>query len=299
MSGRIRRQLDKSLLFIEKYLDQKITIEQVAQEAFLSKFHFQRLFSAYLGETVSQYILHRRLERAAETLANKKSLTISEVAKRSGFETQSNFSRAFKKQFNITPSEFRQTADLSVFSENQPNPYLKTSSAKTAAIDITIEEKPVLWFNHKLATVPYSEKAFIEKNVMLLAADMKSLLGEGQPHFLGAASSRIYGQTNRVETLGDLLYGAIYSKKLEHKWGGNWFEMEAGSWAVAIHKGNYKYSYQTWNKLIRSWLIDSGYELRECISFERYLNRPWLIENSDEWLTQIHLPIKKSKTKKA
>jgi len=296
MSGKIRRQLDKSLLFIEKNLDEKITVEQVAQSAFMSKFHFQRLFSAYLGETVSQYILHRRLERAAETLVNKKGLTITEIAKRAGFETGSTFSRAFKKHFNISPSNFRQASDFSVFSENQSNPFLKTSSAKTAPIDITIVERPVLWFNHKLATVPYYEEAFIEKNVMLIAADMMSFLDEGRPHLFGTATSRTSGQADRVATLDDLLYGAIYKKKHDDAWSDNWFEIEAGLWAVAIYKGNYKYSYQSWNRLIRSWLIDSAYELRESISFERYLNQPWLMENPDDWLTQIHLPIKKSKT---
>jgi len=296
MSGKIRRQLDEALHFIDKYLDETITVEQVAQAAFLSKFHFQRLFSAYLGETVSQYILHRRLERAAETLISKKGLAISDIAIKSGFKTRSNFSRAFKKHFDISPIEFRKASELAVCSENQLNPYLKTLPAKKASIDVTVEERPVQWFNHKLASAPYNKEAFIETNVMLMAAEMKILLGKQRSDVLGIASSRSYGQTTRVKNLDDLLYGAICSTKLDDSWSDNWYEIEAGLWAVVIYKGNYKYSYQTWNRLIRSWLSESGYELRDSISFERYLNQPWLMEDPDDWITQLNLPIKKSNT---
>lgn len=62
LNGEIGQQLERTLLYIDDHLEQKMTIEQVARYACMSSFHFQRLFSAYLGETVNQYVLRRRLD---------------------------------------------------------------------------------------------------------------------------------------------------------------------------------------------------------------------------------------------
>ena len=68
MNDKTRQKLEKALLYIEQNIEEKISSDGIAQHAMLSTFHFQRLFSAYLGESVSQYVLHRRLELAAKSL---------------------------------------------------------------------------------------------------------------------------------------------------------------------------------------------------------------------------------------
>ncbi|WP_156476316.1 AraC family transcriptional regulator [Bacillus nakamurai] len=61
--------LCKSLDYIEANLDQDMTIEDIAQSAHSSKFHYQRLFLMLTGSTVSEYIRKRKLTVAAQELA--------------------------------------------------------------------------------------------------------------------------------------------------------------------------------------------------------------------------------------
>jgi AraC-like DNA-binding protein len=293
MSGRIRKQLEKSLQYIDAHLGEKITVYEVADVACISIFHFQRLFSAYLGETVSQYILHRRLELAAQTIVNQKKLKLADLARKSGFETHSAFSRAFKKHFTISPREFRESPSSAKLSSDSARPYLNTIAPKNKSLDVDVVDLTTHWFNYKSVEIVADGTGFHE-SVLLIASDMKIFLDVGKPHLFGTATSRSYGQACRVENLEDLMYGAVYSKKGDDDWSDSWLELEAGLWAVCTHKGNYEYSYHTWNNLLRSWLSESNYELRDTISFERYLNRPWLLQNSDDWRTQIYLPIQKA-----
>jgi len=293
MSGRIRQQLEKALQYIDAHLGEKITVYEVADVACISIFHFQRLFSAYLGETVSQYILHRRLELAAQTIMNQEKLRLADLARKSGFETHSAFSRAFKKHFNVSPREFRGAPSSARLSSDTARPFLNTSAPKNTTLDVQVVDLETHWFNYKSVEI-VSEDMDFHESVLLLAADMKTFLDIGKPHLFGTATTRSSGQVSRVENLEDLLYGAVYSKKSDDDWSASWLEVDAGLWAVCIHKGHYEYSYQTWNNLLRSWLSESDFELRDTISFERYLNPPWLFQNSDEWLTQIYLPIKRA-----
>lgn len=301
MTIRVRQQLDKALLYIEQHINQKFTAVQVAEHACISPFHFQRLFSVYLGETVNQYTLHRRLEIAAKLLINQKSLPIVDIARRTGFEAHSNFSRVFKKHFELSPSDFRIDPRLAKTGHDNTRPYLKTCAAKHKSIDVTVNEQSTLWFNYKANSTTSevsTEEADFDKNVMHIAIDFNDFLDEGRAHLFGVATSRVDGYSSRAKSINDMFsslwHGAVYSKKNNDDWSDKWFEIEAGLWAVCTHKGHFKYSYQTWNRIIYSWLPESGYQLRDTISFERYLTSPLVVQNSDEWLTQIYIPIKKA-----
>lgn len=91
---------------IEAKLSNPIELEQLAEEAGMSFWHFLRVFRSIVGETPKDYIRRRRLTNAAfELLEHKKN--ILEIALAAGFESHEAFTRAFKNQFNISPREFR------------------------------------------------------------------------------------------------------------------------------------------------------------------------------------------------
>ena len=97
--------MDRILNYIEEHLEEKITIRQLAGIIGYSEYHFLQLFKAHTGETVMEYICRRRLFRAMdEILAGSR---IIDVAFRYGFESHSAFSRAFKREFGLSPSLLR------------------------------------------------------------------------------------------------------------------------------------------------------------------------------------------------
>ncbi len=92
--------------YISLHYNDDLTLENIADFAGFSKYHFSRLFKAYTGETVYQYINRIRI-RNAENMLSDPDLNISEIACRCGFSNISAFIRMFKINNGCTPSEYR------------------------------------------------------------------------------------------------------------------------------------------------------------------------------------------------
>ncbi|WP_035056324.1 helix-turn-helix domain-containing protein [Andreprevotia chitinilytica] len=99
-------QIQRGVDYIEANLDQPIAIAEVAKEANMSQWHFQRMFKGLTGDTVKDYIRSRRFGRALEVLLNS-DRRIIDIALEADFETQESFSRAFKAAFDISPAQYR------------------------------------------------------------------------------------------------------------------------------------------------------------------------------------------------
>jgi AraC-like DNA-binding protein len=186
VSEKNRQKLERALLYIDENLDQKLTAVDVANHAYVSRFHFQRLFSAYMGETVNQYVFHRRLEFAAEKMIHNKSVALADLAIESGFSTHSAFSRAFKKQFNVSPSEFRNNPNLIILNHNNMRPFLNTIAPKKRTLEVDVKELSTLWFNYKIAKVDTDTTNFyFHDMVKQIASDFNGFMDVGKPHLFG------------------------------------------------------------------------------------------------------------------
>ena len=92
--------------YIEQNISERLTLQSIAQQFYLSEFHFSRLFKIVTGTSVKQYILGRKLALAAEKLKDSKN-TITDVVYELGFEYPEVFSRNFKKWFGVAPAIYR------------------------------------------------------------------------------------------------------------------------------------------------------------------------------------------------
>ncbi|WP_270567227.1 helix-turn-helix transcriptional regulator [Clostridium beijerinckii] len=98
--------IKKSIEYIENNLNKKIQLKELADKAFLSKYHFHRVFHSVVGEPVAEYIRKKRLEEAANELLTTENKII-DIALKYQFSNQESFTRAFKKLYGIPPKEFR------------------------------------------------------------------------------------------------------------------------------------------------------------------------------------------------
>jgi AraC family transcriptional regulator len=98
--------LNSVIDYIEDNITEKISLMSISHQFHISEFHFSRLFKIVVGSNFKQYILARKLTKAAESLKNNHN-TVTSVAFKYGFEYTEVFSRAFKKQFGISPSEYK------------------------------------------------------------------------------------------------------------------------------------------------------------------------------------------------
>jgi AraC family transcriptional regulator len=102
--GRMHRVLEH----IDRRLDQPLDLETLAGVAHFSPFHFHRLFSAWMGETVGDYLRRRRVEIAATRLVAQPRVRVLPIALSVGFGSAEAFARAFKTRFGCSPTSWRE-----------------------------------------------------------------------------------------------------------------------------------------------------------------------------------------------
>lgn len=104
--ARYQQALLTTLVHIQTHLHSGLTLEGLAKQAGFSPFHFHRVFRAFVGEPVKDYIRRLRLERGAYRLKISQD-SVLQIALDAGFKTHETFTRAFAHHFGLTPSEFR------------------------------------------------------------------------------------------------------------------------------------------------------------------------------------------------
>ena len=100
--------VDAVLHYINEHYSEPLTLDQLSEKFFISKYHLLRKFDAQVGTTVHRYILQKRLLNAKQLLAG--GLAPSEVCTYCGFGDYANFYRAFKAEYNQTPRQYIQEA---------------------------------------------------------------------------------------------------------------------------------------------------------------------------------------------
>lgn len=137
--------IDDSISFIESSLTEAIDIGELAQQAFFSKTHYQRLFRATVGEPVMEYVTNRRLQLACRDV-RAGSNGILDIALKYGYDSHEGFTRAFKAYFGVTPSEYRkcgipnETEVIVMLSNEVLNRIGKNAEKTSAMLSNFIEE---------------------------------------------------------------------------------------------------------------------------------------------------------------
>lgn len=107
MNKEYKKRIDAVVQYIDANLDKKISLADIAKVSNFSPYHFHRIFTGILGETINDYVARRRLERAVNLLIFNTGLSVTQVALDSGFSSSANFSKAIKLHFGFSPSEIR------------------------------------------------------------------------------------------------------------------------------------------------------------------------------------------------
>ncbi len=106
-SERHLKELQTIIDYVESSLGSEITVTDVCSQGTFSTWEVQRLFRAYTGDTVGNYIRGRRLTKAAQKLLGNDCNNILDIAVEFQFGSQEAFTRAFKVQFGVTPGQMR------------------------------------------------------------------------------------------------------------------------------------------------------------------------------------------------
>ncbi len=112
MSADTRIVFEKVIAWLESNSGIAPNLDELAAVAGLSRHHFHRQFSTTFGISLQTLMRRVRTHRAAWQLAYRHSMSITDIGCEAGYENSESFSRAFKRQTGVTPSEFRHSPDL-------------------------------------------------------------------------------------------------------------------------------------------------------------------------------------------
>lgn len=101
------KQINKVIDYINKNISKELTVQTLLALVDYSPYHFHRIFTSQMGESLAKYVLRRRLELAAIRLTNSENTPIMNIAYDVGFSSVNVFCRNFKRRFGVTAEEFR------------------------------------------------------------------------------------------------------------------------------------------------------------------------------------------------
>lgn len=116
-----KKRLNTVFQYIDANLEAELSLQDVAEVAHFSPFHFHRIFKTLTGETLLEFISRRRIEKSVIALLHTDE-NISVIAHQFGYGDNASYTKAFKRIYSISPTEFRR--------QNE-NKYTKISASKS------------------------------------------------------------------------------------------------------------------------------------------------------------------------
>jgi AraC family transcriptional regulator len=272
-------RIDAACRFLEEHLDNDPPLEDIANAAHFSPFHFHRLFRGLTGETVRGYTRRLRLERAAHHLTHSDK-DILAIALDAGYASHEAFTRAFTKRFDATPSAFRQAK------QDALAPIRRADQAPP--IDVRLERMPPTTIAFARHVGPYTE----------VGAAWKILMKWGWSRMV-FAKARTFGLCHDDPDATDpsrIRYDAcmIVPAGTKTKHGVQLRELPGSTYAVTLHQGPYSLLGETYAALLAHIALHKidgrARRLRDPPSLEQYLNDPRKTKPED-LRTEIWMPV--------
>ena len=272
------QRINKVVAYINNHLDETLDLKTLANEAALSDFHFHRIFKALKGEAIGGYITRLRLEATARLLRYT-ALTIEEIAFNIGYETPASLSKAFKKQYGISPTEYRTNKDTYIMKKEIINPDLALKAPKI----VTLEPKNLIYvaLTGAYGSLDYG-KAYEQLWAVIKA---QKLFTKGiESICISYDDPKITeGSLQRSDVCLAIHKPATPQEEVSCK------TLAGGKYAVFFYQGSYENLAQVYDTAVR-WVIDRQYTLREEPFFEKYLNDARRTPK-EKLKTEIYIPI--------
>ncbi|MCG8332783.1 MAG: AraC family transcriptional regulator [Chitinophagales bacterium] len=270
------RRINEVLDYVEKNLDANLSLEQLSEKAYYSSFHFHRIFSAIIGETINELVNRKRIERIASVLLTGYDKPLKELAYQYGFNSDSSFSRAFKKYYGVSPTEFKLDGKNILLSKIGIEPL--TLEKYICSIDkikkwlnmnaqIVVMELPEIKLAGITNTGEFEEMGKAYQELMKWGAQ------KGVLNLSDFKAITIYHDNPRVTQLSKVRHSACVTINQE-------IEADGAIRPLAIQKGDYAIGHfeitadlfqKAWDSMC-VWVVENGHSFRDSDYFEVYHN---------------------------
>lgn len=270
-------RLDRALRLMAERPDEDLPIERLADAAALSPYHFHRVWTAIMGETVAETRRRIRLQRAAADLIRGR-LPIARVARRAGYANVASFGRAFRGAYGVAPAAYRARGGIGVL------PVGNHSDGEDVMYEVAIRAFEGVRVAAMRHVGDYQQIGAVFDRLTAWA----SARGLG-----GARSFGVYHDDPASVPAARLRSDACVGVGPGVVGDGDVTvtEIPACRAAVLVFRGPYAELETAYRWLYGEWLPRSGEEPADRPCFEEYLNDPKTLPPS-EWLTALHLPLR-------
>ncbi len=275
------RSINLAIDYINKHLSEAIDLKTIAEVAMISEFHFCRIFKAYIGESIGVYIARLRMERTAHLLQISDT-SLTDIAEKTGYQSQQSLSKAFKKHFGVSPSAFRNL-----------NTYLSAKTPKPKKIEVELNPQIVELKTKNLVYIRIIAKygsIFDYQTTwkkLISFANSQNLINKNS-EFIGLS----FDDPNITKEEKCRFYACISTeKKVKGKGEFGTYTINAGKFAKFLHKGAYSGLNDFYQAIYSNWLPNNYTKIRNSNTFEKYVNSLQEVKEKD-LLTEIYIPIK-------
>lgn len=283
---RINRVID----FVSSHLDEKLPLDQLAKIACFSPYHFHRVFSAMVGETLHDFVQRLRIEKAAALLVTRPTASITEIALDCGFGSSAVFARAFRARFGSSASAFRAENSKGCKTDRKihqslrnggkeghaaisylPSPATDSSSLhRRKTMHVEIKQMPawhVAYVRHLGGYGPGVQEAWAK---LMRWAGPRGLFGP-QTTMLGISHDNPH-ITSPSKCRYDACIPAPADLQPEREIG--IADIPGGTCAVLRFEGPGEQILAAYNSLYGDWLPQSGYQPADSPCYEMYHGNP-------------------------
>jgi AraC family transcriptional regulator len=288
--------------YIDRQLDQPLVLDDLAEVAHFSPFHFHRLFAAWMGETLGDYLRRRRVEVGAMRLASQPRAAVLDVALSVGFGSAEAFARAFKARFGESPTAWRAQQAAQRSANGNPGQGIR-KIGQAAAGRVA---------QHRVSSTPDVETLMNVKLVTrqpVTVACLRHLGPYGEPipqfwrdtYYPWAVTNGLLGQARygishddpSITSPEQCRYDACAEVAPDFVGSGGAFKtsIPGGRYAVLEFKGSGEQVGAAWAALLRDWLPSSGLQLDARPCFEYYPTDAECDPQTGAFACQICIPV--------
>lgn len=265
--------------YIQEHLFEKLEMDELLQMSKLSKYHFREVFKNITGENIASYIQRLRIEQIAHLLLSTE-LTLEQIAKQTNYQTKNSLSKAFKKHFGISTTEYKKQKKQSLLNGNVFDFTYEIKSIRNLHVlyvEVGNAYKNKSNYRAKWSQIfTYMNELGVEKNKLRLVS-----ISLDDPLITPTSQCRFY-------------IGAIIPTHVSVGSKYKSMQLPDGKYAVFNHVGSLSDLPVMYREIYETWLPQSGYYANGTISFESYLVSP-VEDNISEITTEIYIPVMKLK----
>lgn len=255
-------RLNEAMAYVERHLDQRIEVAELARVAVTSEYHFRRMFSALAGMPLSEYVRRRRLTvAAADVLAGE--ATLLDIAVRYGYGSAEAFGRAFRSVHGVGPGEVRRAGAVL---RSQPRISFRLIIEGSTSMRYRVTEKDAFHLVGRKARVPLVHEgmnpaivAFV-KSIDAGTVERIEALSDQEPRGIVNVSDKL--GDNREEGVElDYWHGVVTGATPPE--GLDAMPVPAGTWAVFSSSGEFPQTLQNiWRDVFTEWFPANPYRSR-------------------------------------